>query len=86
MSTVKKTVEKTETELQIEKLQEEVARLKTNPHNFATTRICNGCGVELADGVDRCERHPNEPTNHFREATDSELAERKAKLVLVKQT
>ncbi len=77
------TKNKEKTDARINAMQAEIDRLKTNPHNFATTAICNVCG----DVVDeKCPRHPNDKTNHFRTATDAEQAERKAPLVLVKQT
>lgn len=77
--------ERNKTDARITAMQAEIDRLKTNPHNYDTTQICNGCGVEVKDGT-RCERHPNEPINHVRAATDAEQAEKKASLVLVKQT
>lgn len=75
--------EKKETDARIAAMQMEIDKLKTNPHNFATTAICNVCGDVVTE---KCPRHPNDVTNHFRTATDAEHAERKAPLVLVKQT
>jgi hypothetical protein len=73
------------TDARINAMQAEIDRLKTNPKNYDLTSICNGCGVVVPAG-ERCERHPTEVINHFRAATDSEHAETRAPLVLVKQT
>ena len=73
-----------DTDARITAMQAEIDRLKTNPHNYDTTKICNGCGVTVAG--DKCERHPSELVNHIRAATDIEKVEGRGALVLVKQT
>lgn len=72
-----------ETDEKIARMEAEINRLKTNPHNYSVKTICNVCGDEVTD---RCPRHPDDKTNHVREATDVEKGERRGDFVLVKQT
>lgn len=66
-------------------LEAQLETLKTNPHNFELSRICNTCGEPVEEGK-KCVKHPNDVVNHFRRSTDTEKAETRADFVLVKQS
>lgn len=63
----------------IKALENELARMRTNPRNLPTVLTCNVCGDKVEEGK-RCSRHPFDLVNHLREGLPGE-----PDIVLVKQ-